>query len=183
MKPPNAGPSKKPVWCAVVMKPCALPAISSGTASAASARPDDWIIAEPTPSRRRKSTSWKMLCERPQSSEDTEKTVKPRPKTFSRPQKSPIRPKMIESPMLASWNASSAHEMPSRSVPRSCATVGIDMLNILPAVPTKNVPSSAVPRSTRLTFAAAPAGARGGAAGRTLTAPPPGSAGRATRTR
>jgi hypothetical protein len=37
--------------------------------------------------------------------------------------------------------------MPIRSVPKLLATVGIEMLTILVAVPEKNVPSRAVERS------------------------------------
>ena len=58
-----------------------------------------------------------------------------------------MRPKITESPMFDSWYDSNAHETPSRSVPKLCATVGIEIATILVAVPEKKVPSSAVARS------------------------------------
>jgi hypothetical protein len=58
-----------------------------------------------------------------------------------------MRPKIIDRPMFASWYDSSAQETPKRSVPKLCATVGIEMLTIRVAVPEKKVARRAVERS------------------------------------
>ena len=50
-----------------------------------------------------------------------------------------MRPKITESPMFDSWYDSNAHETPSRSVPKLCATVGIEIATILVAVPEKQL--------------------------------------------
>jgi hypothetical protein len=49
--------------------------------------------------------------------------------------------------MFESWYDSNAQETPRRSVPKLCATVGIETATILVAVPEKKVPNSAVARS------------------------------------
>src|SRR5262245_31443478 len=126
------------------MNPCARPARSSVTDSAARARLDDWSIAPPTPWTKRARTSCTTVWDKPQSQELTEKTKKPSANIFSRPHRSEMRPKMTERPIFESWYDNNAHDTPSKSVPKLCATVGMDMLTILVAVPEKNVPNSAV---------------------------------------
>src|SRR6266545_2285721 len=96
---------------------------------------------------KRDNINCSTVCEKPQSSELAANTKNPNANIFSLPHRSEMRPKITESPTLESWYDSNAHDTPSKSVPRLCATVGIEIATILVAVPEKKVPSSAVARS------------------------------------
>src|SRR5262245_66410101 len=99
------------------------------------------------PCTKRDRMSCITFADNPHKSELSENTKKPSPKTFSLPQRSDTRPKTIDSPILEIWYANSDQEMPMRSVPKLLATVGIEMLTILVAVPEQKVPNRAVERS------------------------------------
>ncbi len=67
------------------MNPCALPEDSLGIASSASARPWDWVIDAPTPWNMRKMINWVTFCDKPQASDASDETSKPKPNNVWRP--------------------------------------------------------------------------------------------------
>lgn len=73
------GPTKKPNWCDIAISPWAFPSDPAGMAWNAKVRPEDCIMAPPTPCTNRNRINCKTSWESPQRSEPMAITAMPKP--------------------------------------------------------------------------------------------------------